>query len=313
MSARGDRVAGLLAGRELDCLLVTDLFNVRWLTGFTGTQRRLPGQRRGARVLHRLPLHRPGRRAGAGLRARGAGSRDARRPGRAAARPQRLRGRADERAHARQAERQGRRGRGAGGRRRARGGPARREGPRGGGGDARRRADRRRRLPGPARARAGRPNRARGGALGWRASWRIRAPRSRRSRRSWPRPRRRAAPRRAARRGDPGRHARGGRHGARVDGYCSDCTRTFATGPLADEALEVYELVRRAQAGGARRGARRARRAARWTPWRATIIEEAGHGEHFGHGLGHGVGLEVHEAPRAGPHRRGLARGRATL
>jgi Xaa-Pro aminopeptidase len=85
--------------------------------------------------------------------------------------------------------------------------------------------------------------------------------------------------------------------GARVDGYCSDCTRTFATGPLDDNAVEVYELVRRAQEdalAAARAGAERrdvdgvARR----------IIEEAGHGKRFGHGLGHGVGLEIHEDPR---------------
>ena len=85
--------------------------------------------------------------------------------------------------------------------------------------------------------------------------------------------------------------------GARVDGYCSDCTRTFATGPLDDGAVEVYELVLRAQQealAAARSGAERreidgvARR----------IIEEAGHGERFGHGLGHGVGLEIHEDPR---------------
>lgn len=85
--------------------------------------------------------------------------------------------------------------------------------------------------------------------------------------------------------------------GARVDGYCSDCTRTFATGPLGDDAVGVYELVRRAQQealGAARAGAERrevdavARR----------IISDAGHGERFGHGLGHGVGLEIHEDPR---------------
>ena len=85
--------------------------------------------------------------------------------------------------------------------------------------------------------------------------------------------------------------------GARVDGYCSDCTRTFATGPLDDGAVEVYELVLRAQQealAAARAGAERrevdgvARR----------IIDAAGHGERFGHGLGHGVGLEIHEDPR---------------
>jgi Xaa-Pro aminopeptidase len=85
--------------------------------------------------------------------------------------------------------------------------------------------------------------------------------------------------------------------GARVDGYCSDCTRTFATGPLDDGALEVYELVRRAQGealAAARAGA--ARRDVDGVARR--IIEEAGHGERFGHGLGHGVGLEIHEDPR---------------
>jgi Xaa-Pro aminopeptidase len=85
--------------------------------------------------------------------------------------------------------------------------------------------------------------------------------------------------------------------GARVDGYCADCTRTFATGSPPDEALEVYELVRRAQAQ-----ARDAVRAGASCPdvdaVARSAIEAAGHGEHFGHGLGHGVGLEVHEEPR---------------
>jgi Xaa-Pro aminopeptidase len=85
--------------------------------------------------------------------------------------------------------------------------------------------------------------------------------------------------------------------GAIVDGYCSDCTRTWATGTLPEPLEEAYELVRRAQ--------RTARDAVRPGPEGREIdaiardmIEEAGHGEHFGHGLGHGVGLEVHEAPR---------------
>jgi Xaa-Pro aminopeptidase len=85
--------------------------------------------------------------------------------------------------------------------------------------------------------------------------------------------------------------------GARVDGYCSDCTRTFATGPLSGDAVEVYELVLRAQQealAAARAGAER--RAVDGVARR--IIEAAGHGEHFGHGLGHGVGLEIHEDPR---------------
>ncbi len=85
--------------------------------------------------------------------------------------------------------------------------------------------------------------------------------------------------------------------GAEVDGYCSDCTRTLATGELSEEAQEVYELVRRAQLAGVEAlragvGGREADSAAR------DIIAEGGHGDHFGHGLGHGVGMEIHEGPR---------------
>jgi Xaa-Pro aminopeptidase len=85
--------------------------------------------------------------------------------------------------------------------------------------------------------------------------------------------------------------------GAQLDGYCSDGTRTFATGEPGEEARKVYEVVLEAQLaaleaieagvkgedvdGVARR-----------------VIGDAGYGDHFGHGLGHGVGLEVHEAPR---------------
>ena len=85
--------------------------------------------------------------------------------------------------------------------------------------------------------------------------------------------------------------------GARLDGYCSDCTRTFATGEVGAEPEEVYELVLEAQLAGleaTRAGVsgRDADAAAR------AIIEKGGHGERFGHGLGHGVGLLVHENPR---------------
>jgi Xaa-Pro aminopeptidase len=85
--------------------------------------------------------------------------------------------------------------------------------------------------------------------------------------------------------------------GAKLDGYCSDSTRTFATGQLDDEALEVYELVRTAQEAGLE--AARAGVACRDVDAAARdLIDAAGHGERFGHGLGHGVGLEVHEGPR---------------
>ncbi len=87
--------------------------------------------------------------------------------------------------------------------------------------------------------------------------------------------------------------------GARYRGYCSDMTRTVCIGKPSAKHLAIYGLVRRAQAAGLRavkpgvRG-READTAAR------AVIEEAGYGEYFGHGLGHGVGLEVHEGPRLG-------------
>jgi Xaa-Pro aminopeptidase len=85
--------------------------------------------------------------------------------------------------------------------------------------------------------------------------------------------------------------------GAELDGYCSDCTRTLATGELTGEAREVYELVLEAQLAGL--AAIRAGVSGRDVDAAArTVIADGGHGEEFGHGLGHGVGMEVHEAPR---------------
>jgi Xaa-Pro aminopeptidase len=84
--------------------------------------------------------------------------------------------------------------------------------------------------------------------------------------------------------------------GCYVNGYASDCTRTFATGDLPDELARAYEVCARAEEAGleaTRPGisGKDADQAAR------DVIAEAGLGEKFGHGLGHGVGLLVHEAP----------------
>lgn len=88
--------------------------------------------------------------------------------------------------------------------------------------------------------------------------------------------------------------------GAKLDGYCSDGTRTFAVGEPGERAREVYETVLAAQAAAldavaAEIGGEALDAVAR------EVLGEAGYGERFGHGLGHGVGLEVHEAPRVSP------------
>lgn len=84
--------------------------------------------------------------------------------------------------------------------------------------------------------------------------------------------------------------------GAVVDGYHSDMTRTFVFGEPAAWQREIYELVADAQAAG--RAAVRAGAACREVDAAARdLIAGAGHGEHFGHGLGHGVGLVIHEPP----------------
>jgi len=88
--------------------------------------------------------------------------------------------------------------------------------------------------------------------------------------------------------------------GAVIGGYHSDCTRTVVTAPATDRHREVYELVRSAQAAalaGLRPGmtGREADALAR------TPIAQAGYGEAFGHSLGHGVGLQIHEGPTLSP------------
>jgi Xaa-Pro aminopeptidase len=85
--------------------------------------------------------------------------------------------------------------------------------------------------------------------------------------------------------------------GVRVDGYCSDCTRTVSTGGLPGRLREIYDICLRAQQ----------RACAEIRPGMSGVeadalarepIADAGYGDNFGHGLGHGLGVEVHEAPR---------------
>jgi Xaa-Pro aminopeptidase len=85
--------------------------------------------------------------------------------------------------------------------------------------------------------------------------------------------------------------------GAQLDGYASDCTRTFATGEVDTRDREVYDLVRTAQEA-ALAAVRPGPTGREVDAVARAIIDAAGHAEHFGHGLGHGVGLDVHEGPR---------------
>jgi len=85
--------------------------------------------------------------------------------------------------------------------------------------------------------------------------------------------------------------------GVRVDGYCSDCTRTFSTGNPPARLREAYDVCLEAQKRAC------ANIKAGMTGVEADAlardpITDAGFGENFGHGLGHGIGLLVHEAPR---------------
>lgn len=88
--------------------------------------------------------------------------------------------------------------------------------------------------------------------------------------------------------------------GSLKDGYCSDMTRTVAVGHVSEEMRNVYSIVLKAQLAGiaaAKAGVqgRQIDGAAR------KVIEDAGYGQYFGHGFGHSLGLDIHEAPNANP------------
>jgi Xaa-Pro aminopeptidase len=86
--------------------------------------------------------------------------------------------------------------------------------------------------------------------------------------------------------------------GCVLDGYCSDMTRTFCLGQPSKEYLEVWEVVRKAQEA-AEATIRAGMSGVEADALARAVVEQAGYGQHFGHGLGHGVGLAVHEGPRA--------------
>ena len=299
------RASRLIVVRSASCeaLLVSGLVNMRWLTGFTGSNAAAlvgRGQRRFVTDFRYLTQ-------AAEQLDDGVGARDRPRPARA-------------------------RRRAAAGRRRAAAPGLRRratvgQGARAPGGAAAGRGRARRRPAGSSRSCAQSRTRAsstrsapppgsrtrrwrRCSPPGWRGApsatspWRSRspcaaaAPRRPRSRRSSPRARTARCPTPAARRRDPARHALVVDWGAQLDGYASDCTRTFATGELDARGSRGLRARRARPGGGAGGGAPRDRPVARWTRSPAAIIEAAGHAEHFGHGLGHGVGMEVHEGPR---------------
>lgn len=85
--------------------------------------------------------------------------------------------------------------------------------------------------------------------------------------------------------------------GAETGGYCADVTRTFVVGQASDEQREVYEVVRVANESAARR-VRAGMTGKDADAIARDYIEQRGYGDLFGHSLGHGLGLEVHEAPR---------------
>ncbi|MFI6596778.1 M24 family metallopeptidase [Nonomuraea sp. NPDC050536] len=100
--------------------------------------------------------------------------------------------------------------------------------------------------------------------------------------------------------------------GALYRGYHADMTRTVCLGEPAAWQRDLYELVATAQAAG-RTALRPGAQACEVDAAARTVIGEAGQGENFRHGLGHGVGLEIHEEPFLGPSRTGRLEDRVPI
>jgi Xaa-Pro aminopeptidase len=88
--------------------------------------------------------------------------------------------------------------------------------------------------------------------------------------------------------------------GAKVGGYCSDITRTVVVGEPDDQFRQIYDIVLGAQLTAINM-VKAGMTGEECDGLARTVIAEAGYGDNFGHSLGHGVGLAVHENPRVGP------------
>ena len=86
-------------------------------------------------------------------------------------------------------------------------------------------------------------------------------------------------------------------YGCKVDGYCSDETRTGAVGQPTQEMIDVYNIVLEAQLNACN-NIHAGLTGKQCDAFARDVIEKAGYGEYFGHSLGHGTGLEIHESPR---------------
>jgi len=100
--------------------------------------------------------------------------------------------------------------------------------------------------------------------------------------------------------------------GCILDGYCSDMTRTVAISSVTAEQRRIYDLVLEAQKA-AIEGLKPGITYAEGDRLARQVINDAGYGDYFGHGLGHGVGLEIHEAPTLSPRGKGTLKENMTV